>query len=355
MDQSLVDIILPDTGMAAMADDTHIYTYVQLYYGELVESISTNGITYKSKRILDKPLEYSWENVKPFTPLAATFFDKGPNQVRYLFYLNRQNVINDLVNENGKWREGNLGNLGITTADYSKLAAVTLKDPRTIYVYYQGAGIDGGIHRVHGHEGAWRSDRNDYNDPPLFGTSLAAVLPGPGLVIHEGSSGNKVPVVFYQEAETHDLPLAELEDNGIPNPVVSKIKLAGLGASPHTPLAAVLDFDCYAFLFYTSDENEIRRVKVDTSNGKPIGSPLQVAETTPKGNIAAITFNPNTKTETEKVYVYYQPWYVNLVTQAVSNKTRNCLHALCYDVSGSGDSKTWSNPQILDVTPFKKD
>lgn len=62
--------LLPDTAIAASADDKAIFTYVQIYYGELVESISTDGKVFESK-IIDLT---SWETVKLFTPLATTLF-----------------------------------------------------------------------------------------------------------------------------------------------------------------------------------------------------------------------------------------------------------------------------------------
>jgi len=336
-DLSLRNTILPDTAIAAISNDETIYTYVQLYYAELVESRSTDGVNYSAGRRIPGT---SWNTVKPFTPLAATFF--GNNTQRYLFYLDRRNVINDLVNEHGKWRPGDLVNLGITTADYSKLAAVTLKDKNTeiIYVFYQSSDIDGGIHQVRGYDGAWRSDTQDYNDPPLLGTSLAAVVPEPGLVIHKGAGGDKIPVVFYQEAKVNDLPLAELQGQD-----VKEIRPAGLAPSPHTPLAAVDDGED-AFLFYTSDDNKIRRIIID-QDGELVG-PLQVVLTTPKGNIASVIFKTILNhTPVETVYVFYQPWYDNVVTEAVSD--RKSLSIVSYNLSGSGKSRTWSNPQVRNV------
>jgi hypothetical protein len=129
-----------------------------------------------------------------------------------LFYLDHANVINDLVNENGKWRVGNLGELGIVTAHYSKLAAVTLQDPaETIYVFYQTGDKAGDIREVRGHDGKWQPDTHNFGDPPLFGTSLAAVRPEPGVTIHSPADDG-IPVVFFQE---DNLKLAEFQAKGM--------------------------------------------------------------------------------------------------------------------------------------------
>jgi hypothetical protein len=69
--------VLPDTAIAAIANNETIFTYAQLYYGELVESRSTDG-----KRFRTKVIDYtSWDSVKLFTPLAATFFNNGQTRV----------------------------------------------------------------------------------------------------------------------------------------------------------------------------------------------------------------------------------------------------------------------------------
>ena len=65
--------VLPDTALAAVANDEEIFTYAQLYYGELVESVSSDGKKFNSRIIPHT----SWDSVKLFTPLAATLFDES--------------------------------------------------------------------------------------------------------------------------------------------------------------------------------------------------------------------------------------------------------------------------------------
>lgn len=71
-------VLLPDTAIAAIASDA-IFTYAQLYYGQLVESQSKDGKKFQSKVINNT----SWETVKLFTPLAATFFNGGATRVSW--------------------------------------------------------------------------------------------------------------------------------------------------------------------------------------------------------------------------------------------------------------------------------
>ncbi|MCJ1358803.1 MAG: hypothetical protein MMC33_008803 [Icmadophila ericetorum] len=325
-------VILPDTAIAAIANDEVIHTYVQHYYADLVESTSRDG-----KRFTSRLIPYtSWGKVKLFTPLAAAFLDNGAT--RYLFYLDNKNVINDMVcQKGGAWKKGDLGDLHIVTAHYSKLAAVTLpSSPETIYVYYQTPDIAGDIREVHGRDSDWKPDTHDFGDPPLFGTSLAAVLPEAGLTIHS-PSGDKIPVVFFQE---DNLKLAELQNQAIVD--FLELKSTTPAASPHTPLAAVDDGQD-AYLFYTSDENTIRRIKID-QNGQLIG-PLRVEETTPKGNLAAVIWKGSLYgSETEEVIVFYQPQYNNIVTQTVSD--RKTLSTVRFTFSGSGKSRTLSGPVV---------
>lgn len=322
--------VLPDTAIAAIANDEDIFTYAQLYYGELAESRSKDG-----KKFRTKVIDYtSWDTVKLFTPLAATLFNRGTT--RYLFYLDHANVINDLVYENGKWRVGDLGRLGVVTAHYSKLAAVTLQDPaETIYVFYQTSDKAGDIREVRGYDGNWQSDTHDFGDPPLFGTSLAAVQPEPGVTIHS-PAGDSIPVVFFQE---DNLKLAELQAQDF-----RELKPITPKPSPHTPLAAVDDGN-NAYLFYTSDENEIRRITIGW-DGQQLG-PLSIAATTPKGNIAAVIWKGKILGGVEEIIVFYQPQTSNTITQTISDP--NVLAAASSTLIGSGKSRTLSAPVISDV------
>jgi hypothetical protein len=128
-----------------------------------------------------------------------------------LFYIDKGNVLNNLIYTNGQWSVGDLGSLGIKPAPYSKLAAVALE---TIYVFYQTGDKEGHIRQVRGWEGNWVPDNRDFGDPPLFGTSLAAVAPEPGLIIHSPAD-DRIPVVFFQK---HNMKLAELQENGTASP-----------------------------------------------------------------------------------------------------------------------------------------
>lgn len=131
-----------------------------------------------------------------------------------MFYIDKAGVLNNLINEYGEWKTGDLGLQNIIPAHYSKFTAVTNPewDGESIHVYYQISDTKGSIKEVQGCNGKWKRVEQAYGDPPLFGTSLAAVRPEPGIVIHSPSDDN-VPVVFFQEFlyKTNNLKLAELQ------------------------------------------------------------------------------------------------------------------------------------------------
>jgi hypothetical protein len=70
--------LLPDTFIAAIANEDSIFTYTQLYSGQLAESIyHTDKLVWKARRIKCT----NWDNVKLFTPLAATFWEGSQTRV----------------------------------------------------------------------------------------------------------------------------------------------------------------------------------------------------------------------------------------------------------------------------------
>jgi hypothetical protein len=69
-------------------------------------------------------------------------------------------------------------------AQYSKLAAVTLVNQYNINflcLYYQTSDVTADIKMVSYSPHEWKNDQPDLTDPPLFGTSLAAVKPEAGI------------------------------------------------------------------------------------------------------------------------------------------------------------------------------
>jgi hypothetical protein len=84
----------------------------------------------------------------------------------------------------------------------------------------------------------------------------------------------------------------------------------------------------------------IRRIEIH-SDGAQIG-PLNLAQTTPKGNIAAVIWH-NKIMKSEEIIVIYQPWYNNIFVDTI---TRPSVAMARYTFTGSGKSKTLSEPVI---------
>ena len=143
---------------------------------------------------------------------------------QYLFYLDQNNVINDLVNEKGQWKPGDLKNLAVKAAHYSKLAAITVQESGNgiIYVYYQPRELSGHIYVVGRHNGKWHLDGQlqdkSADHPPLFGTSLAAVYSASSASTSKQSE--PTPVLFLQEK---NLELATLDGKGMVSPPPSTL------------------------------------------------------------------------------------------------------------------------------------
>lgn len=315
--------LLPDTAIAAVASTAEIFTYAQLRYGELAEARSKDDEYYTHTTIPGT----SWNSVKLFTPLAAAFMDD--KTVRYLFYLDRTNTLNNLVYEDDEWRAGDLGDRGIVTADYSKLAAVTIEG--IIHVYYQSTDKNGDIRGVYGFDGNWSESPRPSGGHPLFGTSLAVVK----------RSCAQTPLVFFQKA---DLGLAVLQVDK----EISALKNITQKPSPHTPLSADTVED-YIDLFYTSDDNTIQRLVFDKD--EQLIDQFGLVATTPKGNIATVFWKME---RTKQGYcidliTFYQPWRDNIVTETLNDAI--VFGKVKYSVGVSCGTRSMSDPVLGTVVP----
>lgn len=81
-----LDIILPDTAIAATANKSDLFIYAQRYYGRLVESRTGDGNGKFETTTIDLT---TWESVKLFTPLAATTFHDGKFETRVCHFILR--------------------------------------------------------------------------------------------------------------------------------------------------------------------------------------------------------------------------------------------------------------------------
>jgi len=143
-----------------------------------------------------------------------------------LIYLNDDNILHDVVWENSEWKEGTLskyeqvaGRPGVRCAPYSKLTAatVTVDSKDIICVYHQTDEKNGPISVLSFIPGnSWNGLERilalllQLKDPPLYGTSLAAVKPRHGITVAKAGKrdtqaakdaaelAKQLPVVYLQ-------------------------------------------------------------------------------------------------------------------------------------------------------------
>ncbi|RYP20745.1 hypothetical protein DL765_002625 [Monosporascus sp. GIB2] len=298
------DYYLPDTGITSMAvDGKLVYAYVQIMNGALVEcegSLDGNPELYVFEqhnhvmgRFRDKrPLD---DAPKLFTPLAAAYLGDARVGVTYNSFVVPVDAA-DLETRN-KWVAGRLfSDRGIKVAHYSNLAAITVPNKwgTSICVYYQTPGEDAAIESVNFKQGQsrWEVDTRRVTDPPLYGTSLTAVLARDGIQLNKSvpfDPNSSLPVVYLQ---WHSLELAHAQGKEVRRMEDLKLKFA-----PHTSLSAVDDIGGLQYFYTSADDNYVRRVIIK-SNGQMEFDTL--ATPTPRSALAAVRVKPG------KVVLFYQ-------------------------------------------------
>lgn len=331
---------IPNTSLASIAESkSGIYTYAQSYYGNIVEiegKLDGNSGIYTRTGNVDTVGPTSDElPPKRFTPLAAVAtrdWNTSTNR-RYVFYIDGQNKLCDAYYDS-KWHKGDLSAKGWAAAPYSRLAAMRLTNKigaDFICLYYQNTGESGDIVQVNYSHSGWATGPPPINDPPLFGTSLAAVLPEAG--IKSASSTDDVdPVVFFQYDR---LGLGSSQDLGDDDYVRYTVQAHGRALSAHSSIAAV-DDGTNLWAFYTSDDNSVQRVRVD-SNGtlqQPVAVGLDMAPI-PGSPLTAVIF----KGSSEKIILFY---LLHWVSDTKSTETTNIYATtLTRQVTSGGDPYGW--------------
>ncbi|KAI1170076.1 hypothetical protein F4777DRAFT_595574 [Nemania sp. FL0916] len=310
---------LPDTALTTLSVGNNVYTYAQTYDGILVEcqgqlkdvtDRTTRQVfrtTYSYRKQFEVLARYEDDEVpagapKLFTPLAAAYILSD----RCLFYLDEDNVIRGVRSTNDPWApETSLAALNVHCAHYSQLTAITLSRNgfQAICLYYQNTDRDAGIEMLglSTKNNTWVKGRPDMTpnppppqpavrvvDPPLYGTSLTAVLARDGLRVIDGEN-SWLPVVYLQ---WDTLALAHSQDSQ-----VETIRSLDLRFAPHTSLTAV-DDGRNLYCFYTSSRNNSIRMVV-VKDGKA-SAPQDIATPTPRSSIAAVM--PNN----DRIVLFYQ-------------------------------------------------
>lgn len=321
-----------------------MYLYFQTADGGLAEisrpsstgSYSAPALISLAARFINGA--YNSKAAKLFTPLAASTYQGN----KYLFYIDDKDTLRDVYFSNGTWNYGTLyDTLPTQCAQYSKLAAVTLVNQYNINflsLYYQTSDMTADIKMVNYSPNGWKNGQPDLTDPPLFGTSLAAVKPEAGINI---AGGGNLGVLFFQ---FDNLGLASSQNNAI-NQSFQNTRL-----SPHSALAAA-DDGSTAYCFYTSDDNQIQRVSI-CSNGVLTGpvSIVSAQNTTPKGGIAAVLL----PTSPEQLILFYQNQQADLYASTFKQDAGLSFHLVLTrnssvqsGVSSSGDGWNSTGSQAL--------
>ncbi|KAK3936799.1 hypothetical protein QBC46DRAFT_418178 [Diplogelasinospora grovesii] len=271
---------LPDTHIAAVAISENVYTYMQSYQGVIIEcqgAMMTVKGTPKSEVV--HRYQGGREDVRPegpklFTPLAAAYMQ--PNN-RHVFYLDDKNILRGYhFNTSSR----TFADTGLASLNVEPSASITR--PRTGRRAIKMVSFSTKNNR-------WVQGAPDMipvppppqppvnvRDPPLYGTSLAAVPTRPGIGFVTGSDA-ELPVAFLQ---WDNFALAHSQGSE-----VEVIRTLNLRFAPHTALTTI-DDGKGVHLFYTSSrDNLIKRVLI--SDGRASAA-QEIARPTPRSALAAV-------------------------------------------------------------------
>jgi len=203
-----------------------------------------------------------------------------------------------------------------------------------ICLYYQDTANSGAIKQVsYSHSGwaAWATGPPPINDPPLFRTSLAAVVPEAGIK-STSSTDDVEPVVFFQNDK---LGLGSSQDLGDDDYVSYAIQSHGRALSAHASIAAV-DDGTNLWAFYTSDDNNVQRIRVDSSGKVHQPSPVALSiPPIPASPLTAVIF----KESPEKVILVY---LLHWTPGTKSTETTNAYATtLTRSSTADGDADSW--------------
>ncbi|KAK4197777.1 hypothetical protein QBC40DRAFT_267272 [Triangularia verruculosa] len=320
---------LPNTALAACVNEAgEIFTYAQTYNGELVEikgKLAGSPATYQvtgDQTGIGLTKESGSVPAKRFTPLAAINSKSiYYNAKRLVFFADKQNYLRDIYFNGNKWVEGDLYDKKWTCAPYSKLAAVRLVNDGGydfVCLYYQDTSDTGNIVLVnHSPSYGWQTGNPPLDDPPLYGTSLTAVPPQPGIEVIQYNTPTDTcdPVVFFQYDK---LELGSSQDQGSNDYATYSINDKTITLSAHSPITAVDDGSSF-WAFYTTDlQNQIFRLKVDAAGAVTQPQPVVLANNPiPGSSLASVIIKGNGPDVVVLFYLlHYEP--VKETTQEIN-------------------------------------
>ena len=245
---------------------------------------------------------------------------------KYVFYLDDNNILHDQYdNGNGDYKHGTLAGLKVQCANYSAIAAVTIKGQvvNHMCVFYQAPTRDGAVKMVSfaGRHRVWELGAANLRDPPLYGTSLTAVPPRAGILGRgKVDPKNEGQPIYYLQLEnnavgsgqgTAGMNIRSLSYNPLLTfSATEPLPLSGydrddkpVSFSPHTSLTAV-DNGYQLHLIYKSHSGQVKVIRIDPTQG------LQLPEfffhdvdVAPRSAIAGC-LAPNTGSTTSIVLFY---------------------------------------------------
>lgn len=350
--------LLPDSSITSMAMGNDVYAYAQTYDGDIyqfVGNVENSTAFYGSRRKSNVIIErLRGNNPRPgapklFTPIAAVSFTERLNQPmneRFVFYLDDNNILHDQHDTgNGDYQEGSLASRNIRVGSYSRLAATVIKGDvvNHICLFYQAPTPDAAIKMVSyaGLHRSWTDGPANLRDPPLYGTSITAVPPRPGILGRTSSdkSNDRQPIYYLQmdnnalgsgQGASEPLPLSGYDRDGLP-----------LAFSPHTSLTAI-DNGAHLHLIYKSNSGQVKVIRIDSTQGPQMPELFfKDVEVAPRSAIAAC-LGPST-TGTTSIVLFYQ------VLDQVTRKVQMAARVVYRATSVSSADAKWgvSEKEIL--------
>lgn len=267
--------ILPHSALAACNIDQRIRIYFQGYNGQLCETYTNDGSTFK-RTAGDLPAP-----VKPktFTPIACVCYDDLA-EIR-VYYLNIDYELQELCYTGGRWIAGELNDKKLVVASYTNLAVVHWASE--FRIYYQRPNDNHIVEYGRSGTNAWA--QTNVLREALPGSSLSAIR-----------TADNIIRVYYQARDVSTHQLTTKNNWG------DDTEIAAARTAPHTALSAVsIKDDSVAIRLYTQAPTENKWVEMLGDQSNAWGGPDPLGTAIPLSKLASVTWG-----SVSDIRVYHQ-------------------------------------------------